>query len=60
MNTEKFKATDMKDSDVNAELEPGPSNLPFTKRGSGTVSGPPEQEGAEDDEDWRMMATRRS
>ncbi|KAG8706817.1 hypothetical protein FRC09_002189 [Ceratobasidium sp. 395] len=62
MSTQKRKATNMEDGDVDAELEPGPSNSPFTKRGSGTgsrsgsiapilVSGPPEPEGAEDDED---------
>ncbi|KAG8741138.1 hypothetical protein FRC10_003282 [Ceratobasidium sp. 414] len=59
MSSQKRKATD---EDVDAELEPGPSNSPFTKRGPGTgsrsgsivpilVSGPPEPEGAEDDED---------
>ncbi|KAG8722074.1 hypothetical protein FRC09_006863 [Ceratobasidium sp. 395] len=62
MNTQKRKATNMEDADADAELEPGPSNSPLIKRGSGTgsrsgsiapilVSGPPEPEGAEDDED---------
>ncbi|KAG9105159.1 hypothetical protein FRC07_009557 [Ceratobasidium sp. 392] len=53
----------MEDGDVDAELEAAPTSSPlFAKRGSGTgsrsgsiapilVSGPPEPEGAEDDED---------
>ncbi|KAG9083549.1 hypothetical protein FS749_005947 [Ceratobasidium sp. UAMH 11750] len=59
MSSQKRKATD---EDADAELEPGPSNSPFTKRVPGVgsrsgslvpilVSGPPEPEGAEDDED---------
>ncbi|KAG9083322.1 hypothetical protein FRC06_004593 [Ceratobasidium sp. 370] len=59
MSSQKRKATD---ENVDTELEPGPSNSPFTKRGPGPgsrsgsivpilVSGPPEPEGAEDDED---------
>ncbi|KAG8722076.1 hypothetical protein FRC09_006865 [Ceratobasidium sp. 395] len=62
MSTQKRRAINMEDGDVDAELEPGPSNSPLIKRGSGTgsrsgsialilVSGLPEPEGAEDDED---------